>query len=128
MHHFSSKVAVFVMAVLAAAISTQAEEDVLRAEVIDSNTERVPRVTVAPQYPGNARRDRVEGQVQVCFDVSRRGRPRRIAVRLSTHRAFERPSIKAVRASSFVPLERDEPLQSAKLCRTFIFTLVPVEK
>jgi len=104
-----------------------ADEQPLVAHVIDSSTDRIPSHTFAPEYPREARRDRVEGEVRVCFDVNREGRTRRIAVRTSTHRAFEKPSIKAVRASSFRPLGKDEPLQAMKSCRTFIFALEPIE-
>jgi len=104
-----------------------ADEQSLVAYVIDSSTDRIPSHTVAPEYPRKARRDRVEGEVQVCFDVNREGRTRRIAVRNSTHRAFEKPSIKAVRASRFRPIGKDEPLPAIKSCRTFIFSLEPAE-
>jgi TonB family protein len=104
-----------------------ADEQPLVAYVIDSSTDRIPSHTVAPEYPRKARRDRVEGEVRVCFDVNREGRTRRISVRTSTHRAFEKPSIKAVRASKFRPIGKDEPLQAMKSCRTFIFSLEPVE-
>ena len=104
-----------------------ADEQPLLARVSDSNTARIPTQTVAPDYPRKARRDRIEGEVQVCFDVNREGRPRRVAVRTSSHRAFEKPSIKAVRASSFRPLGKDEPVPAIKTCRTFIFSLEPVE-
>lgn len=87
--------------------------------------ERVPLKTVVPEYPESARRERVEGEVQVCFDVDRQGRPWRIAVRRSTHRVFERPSINAVRASTYVALDPDVPLPVVKTCRTFRFTLPP---
>jgi len=104
-----------------------ADESPLVVRFSDSNTGRIPAQTVAPEYPRKARRDRIEGQVQVCFDVNRDGRPRRIAVRNSTHRAFEKPSIKAVRESSFRPLGAEEPLQAIKTCRTFVFSLEPAE-
>ncbi len=97
------------------------------ARVIDGDTDRIPEHTVAPEYPRKARRDRIEGEVVVCFDIDRRGRTRRIAVRHSTNREFEKPSIRAVRASSFRPLRDDEPLQSIKTCRTFVFALVPLD-
>jgi TonB family protein len=113
---------------LAFSMTSQAEESPILARVIDSNTSRVAVLVVAPKYPKHARRDRIEGEVQVCFDVSRRGRTRRIAVRHSSNRAFERPSIKAVRASTFKPLKKNQPLQPEKLCRRFIFSLVPVEE
>lgn len=117
----------FAVAVLTIAVVGFAEEEPIRAAVIDSETDRVPLETVAPEYPRKARRDRVEGEVMVCFDIDRQGRPRRIAVRRSTGRQFEKPSIRAVRASSFRPLEDDEPLQTLKTCRTFVFALVPLE-
>lgn len=110
--------AVVLAGLLAAASPVPAEEAIL---------ERVPLKTAVPEYPDAALRDRVEGEVQVCFEVDRRGRPWRIAVRSSTHRIFERPSIRAVRASSFVPLADDEPLPAVKSCRTFRFSLPPVQ-
>ncbi len=93
---------------------------------IDSATDRVPLHTVIPDYPRTARRDRVEGEVQVCFNITRRGHPTSIAVRRSTHRVFEKPSRKAVRKSTWVPLGKDEPMSGIKACRTFRFNLVPV--
>ncbi len=117
--------------VLALAIASAAalgDDDPLFAGVSDTDIKRLPAHTVAPEYPRRERRDRIEGEVQVCFDIDREGRPRRIAVRNSTNRAFEKPSIQAVRASKFRPLKDDEPLQSMKSCRTFRFTLQPVEK
>lgn len=116
----------FLLALILAAPVLFAEDDVPVAHVVDSVTDRIPLQTVAPEYPRKARRDRIEGQVEVCFDIDRKGRPRRIAVRNSTNRAFEKPSIKAVRASTFRPLKDDEELQSIKSCRSFIFSLEPV--
>jgi TonB family protein len=104
------------------------DDELLFAQVTDTDSKRLPSHTVAPEYPRKARRDRIEGEVQVCFDIDREGRPLRIAVRKSSNRAFEKPSIKAVRASSFRPLRKDQPLQSLKSCRTFRFSLHPVEE
>ena len=94
---------------------------------VDSQTDRVPMHTIIPEYPAIARRDRIEGEVQVCFNISRDGFPQRIAVRNSSNRVFEKPARKAVRQSRWVPLEKDEPLPGIKACRTFRFSLVPVE-
>ena len=93
----------------------------------DSGTDRVPLHTVIPDYPRPARRDRVEGEVQVCFNITRSGHPTRIAVRRSTHRVFEKPARKAVRKSTWVPIGKDDPVPGIKACRTFRFNLVPVE-
>jgi TonB family protein len=95
-------------------------------ERIDSDTDRVPLYTVIPVYPQVARRDRIEGEVQVCFNISREGYPRRIAVRESTNRLFEKPSMKAIRKSTWLPLAKDKELSGIKACRTFRFSLVPV--
>ena len=116
------------LALAVASAAALGDDEPLFAGVSDTDLKRVPAYTVAPEYPRRERRDRIEGEVQVCFDINREGRPRRIAVRNSTHRAFEKPSMQAIRASSFRPLKDDEPLQTLKACRTFRFTLLPVEK
>ena len=94
---------------------------------IDSGAHRTPLRTVVPEYPKIARRDRIEGTVQVCFGITRKGLPRRIAVRNSTNRVFERPSISAIKRSRWVPLAKEETPPAIKTCRTFTFSLVPVE-
>ena len=91
-----------------------------------AGTERVPKFTLIPEYPKVARRDRIEGEVQVCFEITRDGRTRRIAVRNSTNRVFEKPAIRAVRASTYEPLPSNARLSGIKTCRTFRFSLEPV--
>jgi TonB family protein len=113
---------------LMATAITAEDDDAVVARVVDSSIERIPEHTVAPKYPRKARRDRIEGEVRVCFEIDRHGRPRRVAVRNSTHRAFEKPSLKAVKASTFRALGDDEPVPQIKACRTFVFELQPVEK
>jgi len=88
-----------------------------------SSIDRKPLQTVVPVYPEKARRDRIEGEVQVCFEIARDGHTRRIAVRKSTHRVFEKPSIRAVRASTYEALPEGVELPVIKACRTFRFTL-----
>lgn len=92
----------------------------------DRSSARIPRHTVAPVYPALARRDRVEGDVQVCFNVDRDGRPYRIAVRSSTDRVFEKPSIRAIRASRYEALPKQQEVPGIKTCRTFQFRLESV--
>lgn len=113
-----------VLSLLAA--HAQALADEKSATFSDSDSERKPLLTVIPDYPKLARRDRIEGEVQVCFDITRAGRTRRIAVRKSTHRIFEKPAIRAVRASTYEPLSDDAAMSGIKSCRTFRFTLKPV--
>jgi TonB family protein len=108
------------------AISAGADDgDLPKARVVDTNLVRVPVQTVAPSYPRIARRDRVEGVVTVCFEIDRKGRPRRVAVRSSTARVFEKPSVKAVKASSFRAIEKGIPVPQIKSCRTFVYSLEP---
>jgi TonB family protein len=92
----------------------------------DARHERVPLNTVAPVYPAVAQRDRIEGDVQVCFNVDRKGRPYRIAVRTSSNRVFEKPAIRAIRASRYQPVPRDQAVPAIKTCRTFRFRLQSV--
>lgn len=88
--------------------------------------DRVPLHTVVPSYPEDARKERVEGEVQVCFNVDRKGKTYRLAVRSSSHRMFERPSLKAVRQSTYQPLAKDAVVPGIKTCRTFRFFLDPI--
>lgn len=88
--------------------------------------DRVPLRTVVPLYPEEARRERIEGEVEVCFKVTRDGRTSRVGVRRSTNRVFEKPARDAVRASTYQPLPEDRKLSGIKTCRTFRFHLTPV--
>ena len=88
--------------------------------------ERVPLKTVVPVYPELARRERVEGDVQVCFNVDRDGTVQGARVRTSTNRVFEKPAIRAARASTYKPLPEGERPTGIKTCRTFRFRLNPV--
>jgi len=106
--------------------ATASGDDDVDDRVLAEDIERTPAHTVMPDYPKVARRDRIEGEVQVCFEITRKGKTRRIAVRKSTHRLFEKPSIRAVRASSYVPLPKNAALSGIKSCRTFRFSLEPV--
>ncbi len=95
-------------------------------EPIDSDYDRMPANTVVPEYPGKARQERIEGEVQVCFDISREGFPRRVTVRQSTHRLFEKPARDAVRRSTWRPVPLGQKVPAIKACRTFRFKLIPV--
>ena len=96
-------------------------------EFVDVNLKRQPVNTVIPEYPEKARRDRVEGDVTVCFRIDRAGKPRDIAVRRSSNRQFEKAAKKAVRRSRYLPLEEGEEPSVIKSCRTYSFRLEPVD-
>lgn len=100
-------------------------EEVTYARFVDENLDRTPAHTVVPEYPRVALRDRIEGEVQVCYHIDRHGRPYRVAVRRSTHRIFERPARRAVRDSFWQPLEEGQTPSNVKTCRTFTFELTP---
>jgi TonB family protein len=98
----------------------------LAGMAVADDGERKPVKTVVPVYPEKARSQRVEGDVQVCFVVDRQGRVHRARVRTSTNRVFEKPAIRAARASAYEPVPDDEPVPAIKTCRTFRFRLNPV--
>lgn len=103
-----------------------AQDDASVTHLRDLSSERKPANTVVPIYPEKARRQRLEGEVEVCFHVDRSGKTSRVRVRNSSHRIFEKPSILAARASTFVPLPPERPAAGIKTCRTFRFRLLPV--
>lgn len=92
----------------------------------DDAGERKSLYTVVPLYPERARRERIEGEVQVCFNVDHFGRTSRATVRTSTNRIFEKPALLAVRESTYEPLPDGQKLSGIKTCRTFRFRLTPV--
>lgn len=112
-------------AVLLAAIA-MADDDPMVSDLPVDTGVRVPVHTVVPLYPEKARRARLEGEVEVCFNVSREGKTSRVAVRRSTNQAFEKPSRDAVRQSTYLPLPGYKKLSGIKTCRTFRFHLNPV--
>ncbi len=110
-----------------AATSLHAEEIAKRHfRMTDSSTDRTPAKTAFPTYPTIARRDRIEGDATVCFRVDLDGRIRSIKVKSYSHRIFRRPALRAIKASSFEPLQPHEVLTTARTCRTYRFRLEPV--
>jgi TonB family protein len=113
-------------ALLLLALTVSAQDESSVTHLLDPAGERKPLQTVVPVYPQRALQDRVQGDVEVCFNVDREGRTSGISVRNSSHRMFEKPATLAVRASSYAPLEENEILSGIKTCRTFRFRLDPV--
>jgi len=115
-----------VAGLLVAATLSVADDSVNVSASPADTGERIPLHTVVPKYPESARRARVEGEVEVCFNVDRRGRTHRVSVRRSSNKAFEKPAKNAVRASTYRPLAEGRELSGIKTCRTFRFFLNPV--
>ena len=93
---------------------------------LDSNTDRVPLLTAFPSYPSIARRDRIQGEATVCFKVKQDGRITRAKLKVSTHRIFRKPVLRAIKKSTFEPLAPNQILATAKTCRTYRFRLEPI--
>lgn len=96
--------------------------------ITDSSTDRQPASTEFPNYPSIARRDRIEGEATVCFNIDARGRVKNARVSEYSHKIFRRPALRAARKSSFEPLGPGQVLAKAKACRTYRFRLEPLQK
>lgn len=96
------------------------------SHIQDGVTDRVPLVTAFPDYPSIARRDRIEGEATVCFRIDVRGRVLSARIKSSSHRIFVKPTLRAIRASSFVALRPEQTLKGSKTCRTYRYRLDPV--
>jgi protein TonB len=71
-----------------------------------------PVVQPPPEYPAELRRKKLQGTVNIVFIVDRQGRVANPLVQSSTHAAFERPALQAVRRWRFEPGKRaGEPVQ-----------------
>ena len=122
----SSAIALLAAATLLLPELALADEDAAEAHFTDSSSDRAPAVTAFPKYPSIARRDRIEGEATVCFTIDARGKVVRPSVRSSTHKIFVKPAMKAIRNSSFTPLDEGQKLSVEKTCRTYRFRLDPV--
>lgn len=74
-----------------------------------SDLERRPEVIsqVAPIYPAELRKARIEGSVTVVFVLSEEGRVEDARVENSTRPEFEKPALDAVRRWRFKPGQKD---------------------
>jgi len=103
------------------------ETELRQSHFTDSSNERTPAVTAFPTYPRIARRDRIEGEAIICFKITLDGRIRSIRVKSYSNRIFRRPSLRAIKDSTFEPLRPHEIFSTSRTCRTYRFRLEPVE-
>ena len=96
--------------------------------ITDSSTDRQPATTAFPKYPSIARRDRIEGEATICFNIDARGKVKNAKVREYSHKIFRRPALRAARASTFEPLAPGQVLAKGKACRTYRFRLEPIPR
>ena len=92
----------------------------------DSSRDRTPALTAFPKYPSIARRDRIEGEATVCFNIRVDGQISRPVVARYTHKIFSKPALRAIRQSTFEPLTPGQALRTARTCRTYRFRLEPL--
>jgi protein TonB len=73
-----------------------------------ADLDQAPKVVSQPppQYPADMRSQKARGTVYVLFVVDRNGRVMKPQVQKSTHTAFERPALEAVRQWRFDPGKR----------------------
>lgn len=121
-----SRIAGLAVICVFAAAAAVAQDSADVTHVMDDMGDRKPLQTIVPVYPQRALEERLQGEVEVCFNVDRAGKISRIAVRQSSHRVFEKPAILAIRGSSYTPLPANKSLSGIKTCRTFRFLLDPV--
>ncbi len=111
---------------LGSALAVAQQQAASVTHFLDSNTDRVPLLTAFPSYPSIARRDRIQGEATVCFKVKQDGRITRAKLKVSTHKIFRKPVLRAIKKSTFEPLAPNQILATAKTCRTFRFRLEPI--
>ena len=125
-HTVFTSTALTVALLLGSALAFAQEDGISVVHFLDSNTDRVPLLTAFPTYPSIARRDRIQGQVTVCFMVRQDGRITRAKLKEYTHRIFRKPVLKAIKRSTFEPLSPNQVFATARTCRTYRFRLEPV--
>ena len=88
-------------------------DDILSAAELDSRPRPIFQAT--PHYPVELRKQKVEGTVNVVFFVDKDGRVLNPQVETSSHPAFERPALEAVRQWRFDPGTRKGEKVSFKM-------------
>jgi TonB family protein len=118
--------AILIVILFGSAFAIAEEDGPVVTHFFDTSTDRIPLVTTFPKYPSVARRDRIEGEATVCFKIKTNGKVSRPSMRDSSHKIFVRPTLRAIKKSTFEPLGPNQILATAKTCRTFRFRLEPV--
>ena len=115
-----------VVILVASGVALADSSDMRRNFFQDLNTDRQPSMTEFPKYPSIARRDRIEGEATVCFKIDERGKISRASVTQYNHKIFRKPSLRAIKRSSYEPLGPGQLLARSKTCRTYRYRLEPV--
>lgn len=92
-------------------------------EIADLDKPPVPLVRIAPVYPPELKRNRVQGTVNVVFIVDEFGNVKRPSIEKSTNREFNENALKAVRQWKFEPGEKDNKKVKTRVRLPLSFTL-----
>lgn len=89
------------------------EQDALDVSELEKRPEAVSQI--APQYPAELRKAKIEGAVTLVFIIDEEGRVKDPRVENSTRPEFEKPALDAIRKWRFRPGEKD-----GKAVRTYV--------
>ena len=92
-------------------------------EISDLDQAPVPVVQIAPVYPPELKRNRVQGTVNVVFIVDENGNVKRPSIEKSSNREFNENALKAVRQWKFEPGEKDGKKVKTRVRLPLAFTL-----
>ena len=92
-------------------------------EISDLDQAPVPLVRIAPVYPPELKRNRVQGTVNVVFIVDELGNVKRPSIEKSSNREFNENALKAVRQWKFEPGEKDNRKVKTRVRLPLSFTL-----
>jgi periplasmic protein TonB len=92
-------------------------------EIADLDKAPVPLVRIAPVYPPELKRNRVQGTVNVVFIVDEFGNVKRPSIEKSSNREFNENALKAVRQWTFEPGEKDNKKVKTRVRLPLSFTL-----
>ena len=92
-------------------------------EIADLDQAPVPLVRIAPVYPPELKRNRVQGTVNVVFIVDEHGNVKRPSIEKSSNREFNENALKAVRQWKFEPGEKDGRKVKTRVRLPLSFTL-----
>lgn len=120
----SIQVAVAVLLGWASVAAQEAPQNVTL--IRDKETDRVPAITAFPQYPSVARRDRIQGEATVCFNIRPNGKISRAIVTERSHRIFAKPALRAIKRSNFEPIAAGQVVAKTRACRIYRFRLDPI--
>jgi protein TonB len=92
-------------------------------EIADLDKAPIPLVRIAPVYPPELKRNRVQGTVNVVFIVDELGNVKRPSIENSSNREFNENALKAVRQWKFEPGEKDNKKVKTRVRLPLAFTL-----